>query len=197
MHRLLDAIAAGQIKASSVSWQRQVQLMNNDDVSVRTHARQVLTAQENSNRQQVIDQYKTALQGTGDVAKGTLVFERACQQCHRIKGKGVNFGPDLASIRNRDAYFILADILNPNRSIADAYEYWTIQLKNGTSEAGVIVSETSTAITVKNLAGSERTIARSEIRTLQALPTSIMPEGLENTISISEMRDLLAYLKKG
>ncbi len=197
MHRLLDAVAAGKVKASFISWPRQVRLMNNDDTEVREHARKVLTAPENSDRQKVVNQYQAALQGAGDAAKGKLVFDKACRQCHRMQGEGVNFGPDLASIRNREPRFILADILNPNRSIADAYEMWTLELKSRTVETGVIISETSASITIKNLAGIERTFSRAEILSLQSSPVSAMPDGLENTIGLEEMRNLLAYLKKG
>ena len=52
--------------------------------------------------------------------------------CHQVGGKyGKIFGPDLGSFRNRDAASIMADILNPNRSIAVTYEMWAITKKNG------------------------------------------------------------------
>lgn len=197
MHRLLDAVAAGRIRASSIGWPRQVRLMNNDDLGVRDHARKVLTAPGAGDRQQVVARYKAALEAGGDAARGEKIFDRACRQCHQLQGKGVNFGPDLASIRNRDPQFILADILDPNRSIADAYEFWTATLKNGPATSGLIASETSTSVTFKDLAGQTRTIARSDIRTLQASNVSVMPEGLENSVSVEQMRDLLVFLKKG
>ena len=45
--------------------------------------------------------------------------------------------------------------------------------------------------------GQTRTIARSDIRTLRASNVSVMPEGLENSVSVEQMRDLLVFLKKG
>jgi hypothetical protein len=36
---------------------------------------------------------------------------------------------------------------------------------------------------------------RAELKSLQALPTSLMPAGLEQTMSMQDLADLLAYLK--
>jgi putative heme-binding domain-containing protein len=196
MHSLLDAVATGRIKAAAINWPRQVRLMNNDDLRVRDHARRVLTTPDTGDRQQVVERYKAALEAGGDAVHGEKIFDRACRQCHQIQGKGVNFGPDLASIRNREPQFILADILHPNRSIADAYEFWSVTLKNGSAVSGLIASETSTSVTLKDLAGQTRTIPRSDIVSLQSSDVSVMPEGLENSVNVEQMRDLLAFLKK-
>ena len=46
-----------------------------------------------------------------------------------------------------------------------------------------------------NLNGQQTTIARNDIKTMEASETSAMPSGLESAISIKEMADLLAFLK--
>jgi putative heme-binding domain-containing protein len=60
---------------------------------------------------------------------------------------------------------------------------------------GVIASETAAAIKLRNVGGVEKTIKRSDIKSLKTLNISAMPAGLEKSISRQEMADLLAFLR--
>ena len=172
-----------------------VQLMQDDSVTVRNRARNLL-ANGIEDRDVVYKKYEPALSMRGDAKNGLMVFQRVCTTCHQVGGQyGKAFGPDLSSIRNRDAQFIMADILNPNRSIADKYEMWTITKKNGEKLSGIIASETPAAITLHNIGAQEIIVSRSDIKTLEASETSAMPVGLEASVSIKEMADILAFLK--
>jgi putative heme-binding domain-containing protein len=195
MSLLLDAVQKGQIQNTAISWPRKVYLMNNDDLAIRTRARKLL-ANETEDRDEVYKKYKPALTMKADAKNGLSVFQRVCSPCHMIGGQhGKAFGPDLASIRNRDARFIMADILNPNRSIADKYEMWSITKKNGEKLNGIIASESPTTVTLHNIGAQEIIILRRDIKTMEASETSAMPPGLETSVSAKEMADLLAFLK--
>ena len=195
MNVLLDAIQQKQIQPASINWPRMVSLMNNDDMAIRNRARKLLS-NATEDRDVVYKKYEPALSITGDANNGLVVFQRVCTMCHQVGGQyGKAFGPDLASIRNRDAQFIIADILNPNRSIADKYEMWTIVKKNGEKLSGIIASETPAAITLHTIGAREIIVSRNDIKTLQASETSAMPVGLEASVSIKEMADLVAFLK--
>ena len=89
----------------------------------------------------------------------------------------------------------MMDILDPNRSIADRFETWTVLKKTDEKFNGILASETPTTLTFHNITGEEFSIARSEIKTMESSETSSMPVGLEKSISIKEMSDLLAFLK--
>ena len=195
MNLLLDAVQKGQVQSTAISWPRKVYLMSNDDVAIRNRARKLL-ANETEDRDKVYKKYEPALTIKADAKNGLVVFQRVCSTCHMVGGQyGKAFGPDLASIRNRDAQFIMADILNPNRSIADKYEMWTIIKKNGEKLNGIIAAETPGAITLRNIGAQEIIISRSDIKTMEASETSAMPVGLEASVSVKEMADLLAFLK--
>jgi putative heme-binding domain-containing protein len=195
MNMLLDAVQKEQVQATAISWPRKVYLMNNDNIAIRSRARNLL-ATEKEDRSAVYKRYEPALVTNGDAKNGLVVFQRVCSACHVVGGQfGKAFGPDLASIRNRDAQFIMADILDPNRSIADKYEMWTITKKNGEKLNGIIAAETPTTITLSNIGASHMIISRGEIKTMESSETSAMPTGLEASVSIKEMRDLLAFLK--
>jgi putative membrane-bound dehydrogenase-like protein len=192
---LLDALQKNQIQSTAISWPRMVQLMSNDDENIRKRSRALLT-NKMEDRDEVFKNYRPALAMKGDAAKGLAVFQRVCTTCHQVGGQyGKEFGPDLASIRNRDAEFIMADILNPNRSIADNYETWQIEKRDGEKISGIIASETPAAITLHHIGGQETILSRSDIKTMEASTTSSMPVGLEKSVSVKEMADLLAFLK--
>ena len=88
----------------------------------------------------------------------------------------------------------MANILDPNLSIAAKYELWVVELNNGKSLQGIIASETPNAITLKSAGRVEKMIKRSDIRSLKTLPISAMPAGLEKNISPQKMANLLAFL---
>jgi putative membrane-bound dehydrogenase-like protein len=194
-HQLLEAVERGKIPASNISWPRTVWLMNEDDEKVRSRARKLLAAGL-GDRDAVVKKYAAALKKEGDPGAGHQLFIKNCAVCHQMSGsEGTAFGPDLASVRNRDAEFIMADILNPNRSIADKYELWTITTRDGSTSSGIISSETSSTITLTFTGGQRQTLSRSSIASMQSSSTSAMPAGFENTLSIEDMANLLAYLK--
>ena len=195
MNLLLDAVEKKQIQSVSISWPQMVHLMNNENLNIRKRARSLLVDNTES-REEVFNRYKSSLTINGNAQNGLAVFKNVCANCHKVGNQyGRSFGPDLASIRNRDAVFIMMDILDPNRSIADRFETWTVLKKTGEKFNGILASETPTTLTFHNITGEEFSIARSEIKTMESSETSSMPVGLEKSISIKEMSDLLAFLK--
>lgn len=62
--------------------------------------------------------------------------------------------------------------------------------------SGIISAETFSSITLRDAAGIEYIIPRTEIQRIEAGEISAMPMSLETNISTKEMADLLAYLKK-
>lgn len=193
---LLQALEDKVIDPSVISWPRQVGLMANGNEELRLWARRLLSG-ENSSEQEVIKDYQESLTLTGDPDKGQQLFAQHCAVCHQIGGKnGTFYGPDLATIRNRRPESVMADILNPNLSIADGYDIWNIELKSGETVQGLIASETPTSITVRNYGGSETTIARTDISDLTAMGTSVMTASFNQLIDKQQMADLLAYLRQ-
>lgn len=193
---LLDAVEQKKVSASHIDWQHSVWLMNEDDEKVRKRARTLLASTAEKDRDEIIKAYAAALEMKGDPEKGHALFRASCSTCHQVGGKeGIAFGPDLASIRNRDPRFIMADILNPNRSIADKYESWNIVTGNGERFSGIISSETSGTITLTQAGGKQITLPRGDIKSMEASSTSAMPGGFEATLKVEEMAHLLAYLK--
>ncbi|MCS6976872.1 MAG: HEAT repeat domain-containing protein [Gemmatales bacterium] len=192
---LLDAIAAGKVGPSELEPTRVQQLLQDRREVVQRKARTVLQSQLPTDRREVLERYKAALQMNGDARRGQEVFRNQCAGCHQVRGIGVNVGPDISDTRTKTPEGLLVDILNPNQAIDGNYINYTVLLKDGRIVTGVIASETPTALVLKRAENQTDTVLRTDIEALRSSGQSLMPEGLEKTISMQEMADLLAFLK--
>lgn len=193
---LLDALENGLIQPANIGWRRSVSLMAQKDEDLRVRARLLINREEGQS-EEIIQQYQPALELQGSMEEGKVVFQKNCAICHKMGEEiGLEFGPDLASLKNRRPASIMNDILDPNLSIADGFDLWAVELQNGETMQGVISSETPTAISLRNAGGQDVKISRQDIKNLQVLDMSAMPMGLENNITQQEMADLLAYIRK-
>jgi putative membrane-bound dehydrogenase-like protein len=193
---LLTAIETGKIQSSSVNFGRSVGLMQNIDKNLRNRARVLFTKNEEEGKKVNIE-YQQSLQLKGDIANGKAIYIKSCAICHQVRGEiGVQFGPDLGTIHNWKPEDIMANILDPNLSISSGYDMWEVELKNGETAQGIIASETSSALTLRNNGKLDKTINRQDIKSLKSVNVSAMPIGLEKNINKQEMADLLAFLRR-
>jgi putative heme-binding domain-containing protein len=138
------------------------------------------------------------LQMPGDAKKGAQVFARpevGCINCHRVNDKGVDLGPALSEIGTKLGKDALYEaILDPSAGIAFGFEAWQINLKSGDEAFGLIVSETTDELVLKDAKAIATHIRKSDItkRTKQKL--SLMPAGLQQTMSTQDLVDLVEYL---
>lgn len=197
MRILVDALEAGKIPGSSVSFSKSVKLMQVNDDSLRKRARAFFTKNQQQAKE-INKAYQVSLDLKGDPEKGKQVYLQSCAICHQVRGKfGVStFGPDLGTIHNWKKEDILANVIDPGLSISAGYDLWEAELNNGESVQGIIASETPTAITLKNNGKPDRTINRQEIKLLKSFNISAMPSGLEKNIDKQAMADLLAFLRQ-
>jgi putative membrane-bound dehydrogenase-like protein len=140
----------------------------------------------------------------GDVTRGALVFARpdvACITCHRVNDKGVDLGPALSEIGaklGKDALY--EAILDPSAGIAFGYENWRITLKSGDDLEGLVVSDTTDELIIKDAKAIPTHVKKSDILSRQKLKLSLMPAGLQQAMSTQDLVDLVEYLsslKKG
>jgi putative membrane-bound dehydrogenase-like protein len=192
---LLDALAEGKVRPSELEPGRVQQLLNDRREAVQRKARSVLHSQLPADRREVLERYRAALQLKGDPHRGQEVFRNNCAGCHQVRGIGVNVGPDISDTRTKTPEGLLVDILNPNQAIDGNYINYTVLLKDGRIVSGVIASETPAALVLKRAENQTDTVLRADIEALRSSGQSLMPEGLEKTISLQDMADLIAFLK--
>lgn len=193
---LMRRMKMGEINPSLMPAFRRWWLGRRSDERIASLARE-LFGSVNEDRAAVIRNYGSALQDLpGDIERGRAVFVgAACATCHRKNELGVDVGPSLADIRFKPSEALLADILDPNRAVEDRWATYTIETKNGLHYSGLIAAETSSTLELKLPGGHSETIARNQIRKLESNGLSLMPVGLEGTLSKADMANLIAFLK--
>ena len=165
--------------------------------NVRAEAAQILPPSGNRSAQPLVP-ISELVTRKGDPQKGAAVFRRetvGCFKCHQINGQGVDFGPNLSEIGTKLAKDAMYEsIRDPSAGISFGYEAWQLDFKNGDDALGLIISETAGEIALKAVGGLVTRYKKNEIarRTKQKL--SIMPAGLEQTISTEDLVDLVEYL---
>ena len=104
-------------------------------------------------------------------------------------------GPDLTGIRNQPADALLLHIIVPDYEITPGYEAYTVQTRDGRTIVGRLESEAPNGVTLRDATGDAHTVLRADIKSMIAATSSLMPTGLDQTISSAELADLIAYLK--
>jgi putative heme-binding domain-containing protein len=192
----LDQMENGQITASNVSLTQRARLLQHPTPSIAQRAKLTFDEAGNSTRKDVVQRYQTSLDLTASASQGQLVYARACANCHRRGETGHNVGPDLATVINHSKEKLLTNILDPNADIQPGYQSYSCLLESGEILAGLLASETTNSVTIKQANGVSRSIARREIERLQSSNLSFMPEGLEATLTQQELADLIAFLQQ-
>jgi len=166
----------------------------------RIEARAAAVAEEDVQRVRRLDAIVRALPD-GDAARGASVFasgKGACNVCHRVGDLGGEAGPDLTAIGAiRTGKDLVESILYPGESIARDYETTAITLKGEGAQVlvGVIREQDESSVTIVLPNGQAERVERSAIDVLETLPHSLMPDGLEHTMSEEDLVDLVAYLR--
>jgi len=132
---------------------------------------------------------------TGEAAAGRAVFERSCTACHVGGGTGTDFGPALTEIGDKlPKSGLLLAILDPSAGIGFGYEGWTVRTRDGQQLVGMITSETDDEVAMKLIGGIQRRVPKSTILDRKRMETSLMPQGLERTMSETDLVNLVEYL---
>jgi putative membrane-bound dehydrogenase-like protein len=191
---LLTALENGSIPAGALAAEARLQLTQSRDADVRRRAG-ALFGTVTGDRAKVFEAYKDVVTWKAYPANGRLVFRRVCASCHRLDQEGYAVGPDLFGIRNQPKPAILLHLLVPDHEITPGFAAYTVATTDGRVLTGLITSETPTTLTLRQPLGKEETILRADIEEISAGKQSLMPQGLEQTVTRQEFADLLAYLK--
>ncbi len=144
------------------------------------------------------DAWRKALRQTGDAGSGRWVFFSPavnCSKCHQVQGRGGAVGPNLSTIaRSSDREKLIASILEPSREIGPLYEQHVVETKNGETISGVWVNLRPEELSLNTPEAGIVAIPNKNIVSHTVTKLSLMPEGLENALTIQDFRDLLAFL---
>lgn len=193
---LLEAIAQGDVAASTVTAIRRVQLLEHPDEAIRTQAARLLARPANdAEREALFARYGAALDAPRDRERGKKVFAQHCAACHRVEEVGHEVGPPLASAINRPDDSLLNEILDPSSRITEGFQTYTVVTTGGRVLTGLLAGESATSITLRRDKDAEDVVLRKDIDQIVAVSKSLMPENIEELVSPQDLADLLSYLR--
>lgn len=192
---LFTSIEQKTIRPEEIPLPDRQRLLLHSSLALQAKAKKFFLPIAPADRSQVVERYTTSVGPNGNSTKGAEVFAVACASCHALRGQGHEVGPNLAALRDKDAAYWIKNILDPNAVIEPRFVAYQIETRDGRSLSGIVQAETSTSLTLAQANGVKEEILRSDIAEIRASGLSLMPEGLEQTITPTQMADLLTYLR--
>jgi putative heme-binding domain-containing protein len=192
---LLQAVKVGTVLRNELTPTQVAGLRAHRSTTVRTLAAATFEQPAQGDRRAIIQRYLPALELRGNSARGGTTYTARCALCHQPGADGSAIGPSVEALRVFSQEEVLTHLLDPNRTVDARYRLYQIETTDGATLSGIIDNETQSSVTVRQPFGSSQTLPRSRIARLQPLERSMMPEGLEEGLSLQDMADVLQFIR--
>jgi cytochrome c oxidase cbb3-type subunit 3 len=129
----------------------------------------------------------------GNSLRGEKIFfgKGRCSDCHMAGGQGGFIATDLSAYaRDRGAFEIRSAILEPNRQDRSAIAI----TKAGDKYVGIARNEDNFSLQLQALDGTFHFLMKSELRSLEFQPQSLMPSDYGSTLTSQELDDIIGFL---
>ena len=199
--QMLDAITISRtIDQSDVPEHiiRQMELLNDKTISATTNKlwpsiKPATAEQKNKMIAQVSASIKN---GKGDTVAGHPLFIAKCGTCHKLFNEGRSIAPDLTGYDRKNVSDLLNNIVDPSAYIREGFGSWHVITIDGRTIIGTLKAKSDKTVTIQPFTGEPVTVNSSQVKSLEQLETSMMPERLLEGLNDKQMRDLMAYLMK-
>lgn len=145
------------------------------------------------------EDWEKKLQTAGDVQRGQQVFyslQGMCSSCHAVQGRGGDLGPDLTHVgKSKSRAQLIRSILRPSAEITPEWQGWYISLHTGEYYQGRQIDVGEKNIELYTQGTGFTDFAKKNIKEYGMIKNSLMPDGLESQLSVSDLRDLLTFLE--
>jgi putative heme-binding domain-containing protein len=131
-----------------------------------------------------------------NLQNGRAVFLRTCGACHKMFGEGGTLGPELTGSNRTNLNYLLLNVLEPNAEVSDAYKMVVVTTRDGRTYAGNVITETARQISLRLVGRDHVVINKSDVQSREATAVSMMPPGLFDALTDSEVVDLVAFLRR-
>lgn len=196
---LLKRVEAEGIPAADLTVAHVRQIQNHSDKKLKAALSRVWGEVRDSpqDRVELISQLKLQLTDTvlasADRSAGRLVFAKNCSQCHQLYGAGQQVGPDLTGAQRSSLDYLLSNIADPSALVSREFRMSVVLLLDGRVLNGLVVSQNDQRIVLRT-AQERLVIAADDVDEIQTTGLSAMPDGLLQSLSPDQIRDLMAYL---
>lgn len=126
---------------------------------------------------------------------GEQLYEKHCQNCHQLRGRGLVVGPQLDGVVVRSQARLLQDILLPNANVDRAFRQSTLLLDNDEIVRGIVVPSARGAVRVVDSQGKGRDVTESQIVSRKDEGLSLMPANFHELLTPKEVQALIAFIR--
>ncbi len=148
-------------------------------------------------RQAQITRYEERLVASvldqANLVSGERVCEQLCLNCHRLHGRGAHIGPDLTGAQRYDLRYLLENIVDPSREVGKHFVVTIIEVDDGRTLAGLVTEQTPERIVLQTPTEAI-SIDTGQIAARRDSTESMMPTGLLESLSDTQVRDLIGFL---
>ncbi len=196
---LLSAVADERISATEISayHARQIQDFSDPDLTDRLRSLWGDVRPAAQDKRSTIDSLRAQLTperlAKADPARGRVLFNQVCSNCHVLYGQGKKIGPDLTGSNRNHLDYLLENIVDPSASVAADFRTTIFVLDDGRVLSGVIQMQTEKTVSVQTADGLS-TIDRESISENKPTAISLMPEALLQNLTSNDIQNLFAYL---
>ena len=143
---------------------------------------------EDAGRESMTGRQRNSVQSASDPIMSFSDFVAPCSILQRrgLSGRSLNCHGH-RSCRHQPASALLLHILVPNYEVAPAYQALSVTSQDGRTVTGWLAADGELSLTLRTATGAEETLLRREIVSLTASGVSLMPDGLEQTVSQADM----------
>lgn len=197
---LLRAVESGTFEKKFLTALHARQLRNLKNVEVTTLLDRVWgkTTESSADMKATVARlrrtYNEAPVWSYELAAGKKVFEKTCVACHAIDSTTASkLGPNLAGTWRNGLDYFLENIVDPNAVVGADFQLNLVTKRDGTVVAGMIDKETDTVLAMRTVTETVN-VPKSEIKSREVTPHSLMPPGLLEALPEREAVELLKFL---
>lgn len=133
----------------------------------------------------------------GDYERGRIIYEKNCQNCHKLRNVGQLVGPQLDGVGPRGHERLAEDILLPNRNVDKAFRMTSLLMEDDRVLVGLVRETPQGEIQLVGPDGKSQNVPRGEIAQRKDTTRSLMPENFAELINDEDLSHLLRYLTQG
>ena len=186
------AIALGE---TNLDLEHRRQLIRYSGSSLGNRAKKLFGDEEYSNRISIVDDWLEKLPKNGNARRGEKHFSNLCANCHKSNGKGHALGPELEGLSHRSVEDLASNIIDPNMAINPKYAPYKIVTKSGETYVGILSNQSANSVSISMPLSISINVNRDNIAQLQSMRSSLMPSGLEKSLTPAGLRDLIEYIR--
>ncbi len=194
---LLEEVEASRFNAKLVSNEVVEQMRVHNDEDLQERIRKIWGTTRKTPEElnaKIAEVHGLLRNGTGEIESGRALFQKKCGTCHTLFGEGGRVGPNLTGYERDNLAFMVPAVVDPSAGIREEFTQFKVLTQDGRVVVGLLEQQDNQTVTIRRADNQVERIARDDVESLQASPQSLMPDGLLNDLSESQIRDLFAYL---